>query len=152
METAKTANNKVEVRFYSADATTLETLESALSATAPDLGEIDVLIYNARGEFMASAPLDMSYAALEDIYRVEVIGAFATAKSVLPSMIKQSRGSLFFSIATAALRGSGTYPLYFIGKFGLRALSQSLTRVYAKRRRAHCAFQVGLRSLRSHHA
>ena len=131
-EAAKTANDTVEIRFYSADATNPETLESALSAVARDLGEIDVLIYNARGDFTACAPLDMSYAALEDIYRVEVVGAFAAAKSVLPSMINRSRGSLFFSSATAALRGSGTYPLYSIGKFGLRALSQSLTRAYAK--------------------
>jgi len=132
IEAAKMANDRVEVRFYSADATKPETLESTLSAAARDLGEIDVLIYNARGDFTACEPLDMSYAALEDIYRVEVVGAFATAKSVLPSMIKRSRGSLFFSSATAALRGSGTYPLYSIGKFGLRALSQSLTRAYAK--------------------
>ena len=33
----------------------------------------------------------MSYAALEDVYRVEVIGAFAAAKSVLPGMIKRQR-------------------------------------------------------------
>lgn len=132
IEAVKTANNTVEVRFYSADATNPETLESALSDAARELGEIDVLIYNVRKDFTACAPLDMSYAELEDIYRVEVIGAFAAAKSVLPSMINRSCGSLFFSSATAALRGSGTYPLYSIGKFGLRALSQSLTRAYAK--------------------
>ena len=132
VEATKTAGDGVEVRFYCADATKPETLESALSAVARDLGEIDVLIYNARGDFTACAPLEMSYAALEDIYRVEVIGAFAAAKSVLPSMIDRSRGSLFFSSATAALRGSATHPLYSIGKFGLRALSQSLTRAYAK--------------------
>ena len=122
----------MEVRFYSADATKPETLESALSDVSRDLGEIEVLIYNARGDFTACAPLEMSYAELEDIYRLEVIGAFAAARSVLPSMIKRSRGSLFYSSATAALRGSGTYPLYSIGKFALRALSQSLTRAYAK--------------------
>lgn len=122
----------MKVRFYSADVTNPENLESALSAAARDLGEIDILIYNARKDFTACAPLDMSYAALEDTYRVEVVGAFAAAKSVLPSMINRSRGSLFFSSATAALRGSSTYPLYSIGKFGLRALSQSLTRAYAK--------------------
>ena len=45
-----------------------------------------------------------------------------------------TRGSVFLSSATAAFRGSGTLPLYAIGKFGLRALSQSLTRAYAKHR------------------
>ena len=30
------------------------------------------------------------------------------------------------------MRGSANYPLYCIGKFGLRALAQSLARAYAK--------------------
>ena len=120
------------VRFYPADATQPETIQSALAKVVDEMGEIDVLIYNARGEFTVCEPLEMSYAALEDIYRVEVLGAFAAAESVLPAMIKRSRGSVFFSSATAAFRGSHTHPLYAIGKFGLRALSQSLTKAYAK--------------------
>ena len=65
-------------------------------------------------------------------YRVEVVGAFAAARSVLPAMMKRMRGSVFFSSATAAYRGSRTLPLYAIGKFGLRALSQSLAKAYAR--------------------
>ena len=125
---ASTAN----VKFYSADATQPETIESALATATQDLGDIDVLIYNARGGFTRCEPLDMSYEALEDVFRVEVVGAFAAAKAVLPAMIKRSRGSVFFSSATAAYRGSRTHPLYAIGKFGLRGLSQSLTKAYAK--------------------
>jgi NAD(P)-dependent dehydrogenase (short-subunit alcohol dehydrogenase family) len=63
---------------------------------------------------------------------VEVIGAFAAAKSVLPGMIERSRGSVFFSSATAAFRASNSHPLYAIGKFGLRARSQSLSKANAK--------------------
>jgi NADP-dependent 3-hydroxy acid dehydrogenase YdfG len=48
-------------------------------------------------------------------------------------MISRARGSVFFSSATAAFRGSSTHPLYAIGKFGLRALSQSLSKAYANR-------------------
>ncbi len=131
IEAVKAACDTALVRFFSADATKPETLESALAAVARDMGEIDVLIYNVRGEFTACAPLDISYAALEDNYRVEVVGAFAAAKSVLPSMINRSRGSVFFSSATAAFRGSSRYPIYAIGKFGLRGLSQSLAKAYA---------------------
>lgn len=128
---AATANG-AKAKFFSADVTQPETLEATIAGIARDLGEIDLLIYNARGDFTACEPLDMSYAALEDVYRVEVVGAFAAAKSVLPGMIERSRGSLFFSSATAAFRGSAKYPLYAIGKFGLRALSQSLAKAYAK--------------------
>ncbi len=120
------------VRYFSADATRPDSIETALTMVADEMGEIDILIYNARGEFTACEPLEMTYEALEDVFQVEVVGAFAAAKSVLPAMIKRSRGSVFFSSATAAYRGSRTHPLYAIGKFGLRALSQSLTKAYAK--------------------
>jgi NAD(P)-dependent dehydrogenase (short-subunit alcohol dehydrogenase family) len=120
------------VRYFSADATQPTSIESALTKVTADMGEIDVLIYNARGEFTNCEPLEMSYAALDDVFQVEVVGAFAAAKTVLPAMIRRARGSVFFSSATAAYRGSRTHPLYAIGKFALRGLSQSLSKAYAK--------------------
>jgi NADP-dependent 3-hydroxy acid dehydrogenase YdfG len=74
----------------------------------------------------------MTYAELEQTYRLEVIGAFAAAKAVMPGMIRRGRGSVLFSSATAAFRGSADNPLYAIGKFGVRALAQSLAKAYAK--------------------
>ena len=120
-------------RFFAADATKPQTLEAALAEVAAEMGEIDILIYNARGSFAACEPLQMTYDALEEVYRLEVVGAFAAAKAVVPAMLERGRGSVFFSSATAAYRGSSSHPLYAIGKFGLRALSQSLTKAYAAR-------------------
>ena len=131
-EAAAAAGTRESVRFVAADASQPETIERALANIAGELGEIDLLIYNARREFTACEPLEMTYAALEDSYRVEVVGAFAAAKSVLPAMRERGHGSVFFSSATAAFRGSATYPLYAIGKFGLRALSQSLCKAYSR--------------------
>jgi NAD(P)-dependent dehydrogenase (short-subunit alcohol dehydrogenase family) len=129
---AAEAASAVKVNFYEADATQPATVEQALAKAAEDMGEIDVLIYNARGNFTRCEPLDMTYEALENIYRLEVVGAFAAAKSVLPAMRQRGHGSVLFSSATAALRGSANHPLYAIGKFGLRALSQSLAKAYSK--------------------
>jgi NAD(P)-dependent dehydrogenase (short-subunit alcohol dehydrogenase family) len=120
------------VNFFAADATKPETIEKALAKAAAKMGDVEALIYNARGEFTRREPLEMTYAELDDIYRVEVVGAFAAAKSVLPAMRQRGRGSVMFSSATAALRGSASHPLYAIGKFGLRALSQSLAKAYSK--------------------
>jgi NADP-dependent 3-hydroxy acid dehydrogenase YdfG len=46
-------------------------------------------------------------------------------------MIARRRGTVIYFSATAAFRGSISHPLYSIGKFGLRALSQSLAKSYA---------------------
>lgn len=124
--------NGTTSRFFRADATEPETVEAALGDVAADLGEIDVLIYNVRGDFTQCEPLDITYDELEKVFRLEVVGAFAAAKAVLPSMRQRRGGSIFFSSATAAFRGSGTFPLYATGKFGLRALSQSLAKAYSR--------------------
>lgn len=129
---ALSARASAKVRYYSADATVPITIEDALAAAARELGDIDVLIYNVRDAFTVIDPLDMTYEALEGTFKLEVVGAFAAAKAVLPAMRKRGRGSIFFSSSTAAFRGSGKLPLYAIGKFGLRALSQGLTRAYSK--------------------
>jgi len=121
-----------EGRHYFADAQTPTTIESAITDVSNEMGNIEILIYNARGNFTACEPIEMSYQQLLEVYNLEVVGAFAAAKSVLPQMIKQRNGSIFFSSATAAYRGSSTHPLYAIGKFGVRALSQSLAKEYAK--------------------
>ena len=131
-DAAGAANEQARVRFLAADATEPQSIERALATVAREIGEVQVLIYNARGSFTRCEPLAMTYAQLEDIFHVEVVGAFAAAKAVIPAMRERGSGSVLFSSATAALRGSGIVPLYAIGKFGLRALSQCLAKAYAK--------------------
>jgi len=131
-EAATNANANVRVQFLAADGTRPATIEKAFATIATQMGEIEVLIYNARGSFASREPLELTYEELEDNYRLEVVGALASAKSVLPAMRERGKGSVFFSSATAAYRGSATHALYAIGKFGLRALSQSLAKAYSK--------------------
>ena len=118
--------------YISGDASQPESIESALGQVAADMGPVGILIYNLRGGMNAKAPLDMSFDELRAIYEIEVVGAYAAARAVMPAMIEAGHGSVIYSSATAALRGSGTNPLYAIGKFGLRGLSQSLAKAYAK--------------------
>jgi NAD(P)-dependent dehydrogenase (short-subunit alcohol dehydrogenase family) len=132
LEAARAARPEATVQFYAADASQPAQLEQAGARIQAEMGAADVLIYNARGGYTPRAPLDMTYAELEETYRLEVIGAFAAAKAVMPAMIRRGRGSVLFSSATAAFRGSADNPLYAIGKFGLRALAQSLAKAYAK--------------------
>ncbi len=128
---ARAADRHAAVEQCSADVTEPHSIEEILGAVETRMGSIEVLIYNVRDEFTACEPLNMTYEALEHVFRLEVVGAFAAAKSVLPAMRRRGRGSIFFSSATAAYRGSKSHPLYAIGKFGLRALSQSLAKAYS---------------------
>ena len=130
-QAASAASSDARVSFFSAYVTEPQSVEQAFARIGEEMGPVDVLLYNVRGEFTACEPLEMTYEALENICRVEIIGAFAAAKAVLPAMRARGEGSVFFSSATAAYRGSKTHPLYAIGKFGLRGLSQSLAKAYS---------------------
>ena len=128
----KSVNSISQVEHFSADANAPETIELVLKEVMEKFGDINVLIYNVRDEFKAMEPMKVKTLDLEKILRLEVISAFVAAKSVLKSMRKNGSGAIFFSSATAAFRGSDEYWLYSIGKFGLRSLSQSLTKAYAR--------------------
>ncbi|MEM7171515.1 MAG: SDR family NAD(P)-dependent oxidoreductase [Pseudomonadota bacterium] len=132
IEAARRVTAHTKAQFFAADAGQPETIERAVGEVADAMGEIEVLIYNVRGDFSPCDPLDMTYDQLEAVFRLEVVGALAAAKGALPAMRARGRGSLFFSSATAAYRGSASHPHYAIGKFGLRALSQSLAKAYGR--------------------
>jgi NADP-dependent 3-hydroxy acid dehydrogenase YdfG len=129
---ASAADPSGAVKYFQVDAMKPDTVEHGLGKVAKEMGQIDVLIYNVRGGMQAKAPLDVSFEELRDIYEIEVVGAYAAARAVMPGMIERGHGSVIYSSATAALRGSGTNPLYAMGKFGLRALAQNLAKAYAR--------------------
>lgn len=132
LEAIRQKNAKVTAQFFAADVTKPDDLEHAFARIQKDMGDTSTLLYTARGDFVAYEPLDLPYDVLENIFRIEVMGTFAAAKAVLPGMIQRGEGKIFFTSATAAFRGSAKYPHYAIGKFGMRALSQSLAKAYAK--------------------
>lgn len=132
LEAARLARPAGRVSFFAADASRPETVEAGLARVRAELGDVEVLIYNVRGALTWKPPLEVGYGELREIFEIEVTGALAAAKAVVPAMIEKGRGTVIFSSATAAFRGSANHSLYAIGKFGLRALSQSLAKAYAK--------------------
>lgn len=130
---ARAARPQGRAEFFAADARQPQVLEQALGKVATTLGPIGILVYNARGSYRYGPPLDTSYELLRDSFDLEVVGALAAAKAVTPAMIAAGRGTVIFSSATAAMRGSGRNAVFSIVKFGVRALSQSLAKAYASK-------------------
>jgi NAD(P)-dependent dehydrogenase (short-subunit alcohol dehydrogenase family) len=64
------------------------------------------------------------------VYGVLNPGAFYAAQQVLPAMVERGRGTVLLTGATAALRGSARFSALAVGKFGLRALAQSMAREF----------------------
>jgi len=108
------------------DASSPDSIHQAFSSL-PKL-PIAVLIYNASAPFSRGSIVDLTTQDLESNWNVSVRGAFVAAKEVVPGMLERGSGTILFTGATASLRGGSGLALFAMGKFGLRALGQSLAR------------------------
>ncbi|MFB6347824.1 MAG: SDR family NAD(P)-dependent oxidoreductase [bacterium] len=124
-----TATGDSRLKAYRCDATDEEAVASTFDSIKTDLGNVDVLIYNA-GAFEYGGILDLDPGQFEDFWKANCFGGFLTAQSVLPDMVEKGEGTIIFTGATASLRGSENFAGLAVGKFGLRALAQSMAREF----------------------
>ena len=111
------------------DATDAVSVASSFDRVREELGEPEVFVYNA-GAFQMGGILELSPEQFDDCFRANCSGAFYGAQQVLPAMVERERGTIILTGATAALRGSARFAALATGKFGLRALAQSMAREF----------------------
>jgi NAD(P)-dependent dehydrogenase (short-subunit alcohol dehydrogenase family) len=116
-------------RVFEADATRAASVSAAFAAVRKELGSPQVFIYNA-GAFRPGGVLDVEPDEFDKCWRANCFGAFVGAREVLPAMVEKRQGTILLTGATASLRGSARFSCLAVGKFGLRALSQSLAREF----------------------
>jgi NAD(P)-dependent dehydrogenase (short-subunit alcohol dehydrogenase family) len=112
---------------FEVDAGDARSMSDAFDAAKRALGAADVFVYNA-GAFQMGAVVDTTPEDFERCWRANCFGGFLGARLVAPDMITKKRGTILFTGATASLRGGARFSCLAVGKFGLRALSQSLAR------------------------
>ena len=112
-----------------ADATDPASVATAFGRVREELGDPELFVYNA-GAFQMGGILEISPEKFDECFRANCAGAFYAAQQVLPAMVERERGTVVLTGATAALRGSARFSALAVGKFGLRALAQSLAREF----------------------
>lgn len=117
---------------YPTDATDAANVRASFARLREELGAPEVLVYNA-GLFRMAGFLDTPPEDFEAAWRINCHGAVLCAREVLPAMLEAGRGTLLFTGATASLRGGPRSAAFASGKFGLRALAQSLAREFGPR-------------------
>jgi NAD(P)-dependent dehydrogenase (short-subunit alcohol dehydrogenase family) len=118
---------KGTARGYTCDAGDPKSVSQAFACVRAELGDASVLVYNA-GAFQMGGVMELSPEDFERCWRANCFGGFLAAREVVPKMVEQGRGTIVFTGATAALRGSAKFSALAVGKFGLRALAQSMAR------------------------
>jgi NAD(P)-dependent dehydrogenase (short-subunit alcohol dehydrogenase family) len=112
-----------------ADSTDPASVEAAFGRVREELGDPEVFVYNA-GAFQMGGILEIAPEKFDECFRANCAGAFYAAQQVLPAMVEAARGTILLTGATASLRGSARFSALAVGKFGLRALAQSMAREF----------------------
>lgn len=114
-----------------ADAGDVSSLKNAFNSIRTKFGtDPEVLLYNATG-FQYGGILDLKPEALQAALNITVTGGLVASQEVLPSMVKNGKGTILFTGATASLRGSAKFGVFAASKFALRALAQSIAREFS---------------------
>jgi NAD(P)-dependent dehydrogenase (short-subunit alcohol dehydrogenase family) len=111
----------------SVDAREEQQVIDCLSSIERDIGPLDLVIFNVGGN--VHFPLvETSERVFRKVWMMACLGGFFTGREAAKHMLPRARGSIFFTGATASLRGGSGFAAFASAKFGLRALAQSMAR------------------------
>lgn len=121
-------------RAYAVDATDEAAVEALFDKVAMDMGTPGLVVYNA-GAFVKRGVLETTVEEFERCWRVGCLGGFLVGRAAVRRMLagQAPGGTMVFTGATASLRGGAQFHNLAVGKFGLRALAQSMAREFQPR-------------------
>jgi NAD(P)-dependent dehydrogenase (short-subunit alcohol dehydrogenase family) len=129
-----------ECMIVELDLVSQESITAAFATIRRELGDPDVLLYNAgylegrelppEKELLEYIPVEM----LDTAQHISSRGPFLVAKEVLPAMRKKGHGSFFFSNNASSLRGRKrmTGQSLYYPRVMMRTLAQVLTEEYSE--------------------
>lgn len=137
--------SETDARLIACDAVDRRQVD-ALFRVVGEVGVPALVVYNASAR--ARGPLvELDPAEVERAVQVTALGGFHVAQAAARQMLPLGRGSIFFTGASASVKG---YPLsapFAMGKFALRGLAQSMARELAPKglHVAHFVIDGGIR-------
>jgi NAD(P)-dependent dehydrogenase (short-subunit alcohol dehydrogenase family) len=126
-DTVEALANEIGGKAYACDATEEDQVEALFEAVGKDLAVPDLVVFNA-GTFSMMSVLDTQADHFEQSWKINCLGGFFVGRAAAAVMKAKGSGSIIFTGATASLRGGARFHNLAVGKFGLRALAQSMAR------------------------
>jgi len=109
----------------------------------------DVVVYNA--SYRTRGPLtELNPAQVENALAITAYGAFLVAQQAARRMLPNKHGAIFFTGASASVKGYALSAPFAMGKFALRGLAQSMARELQPQgiHVAHFVIDGGIKSAR----
>jgi NAD(P)-dependent dehydrogenase (short-subunit alcohol dehydrogenase family) len=114
-------------KTFACDSTDRAQVLKLFSDVEANLGSPDVVVYNAsyrtRGPFVELVPDEVEKALM-----VTAFGGFLVGQEAAKRMLPKRHGAIFFTGASASVKGYAQSAPFAMGKFALRGLAQSMAR------------------------
>jgi hypothetical protein len=88
---------------------------------------LEVVVFNVGGNVHFSL-METTERVFRKVWEMGCYAGFLTGRAAARRMLPRGGGSIFFTGATASMRGGSGYTAFASAKFGLRALAQSMAR------------------------
>ncbi|MEK9930738.1 MAG: SDR family NAD(P)-dependent oxidoreductase [Rhodospirillaceae bacterium] len=114
-------------KAYKCDASVPKEMEILFETVGNQIGEPNLAIYNASNRVRGPIT-DIDPEAVLRAITISCYGGFLMAQQAAKRMLKKGSGAIFFTGASAGVKGYPNSTTFAMGKFGLRGLAQALAR------------------------
>jgi NAD(P)-dependent dehydrogenase (short-subunit alcohol dehydrogenase family) len=140
---------EIRAQTFAVDATDPAGVARLFDAAGSQLGEPDIVLYNASAR--AHGPIaELDPEAVRKAVEVSAYGGFLVVQQAARRMIPHGRGAILLTGASASVKGYPLSAAFAMGKFALRGLAQSTARELGPKgiHVAHFVIDGGVRSAR----
>lgn len=114
-------------KAYACDAGDPAAVAALFDSVTADLGEPDIVVYNASNRVRGPIT-ELDPEAVLTAIKISCFGGFLVAQQAAKQMVARGNGAIFLTGASAGVKGYPNSSTFAMGKFGLRGLAQSLAR------------------------
>ena len=112
---------------YGSDARKEEDVAALYAQIEAEHGPVEVMVFNI-GANVPSSILEETARKYFKVWEMACFSGFLNGQAAARRMVARGRGTILFTGATAALRGSANFAAFAGAKHALRALAQSMAR------------------------
>ncbi|WOH35761.1 SDR family oxidoreductase [Thalassotalea fonticola] len=116
--------------FIECDMSKVEQVQQAIIGVANQEKQVDVLISNA-GIHRSANIENTSEELLDEVFAINVKGAYAATKAIIPLMKKQGMGSIIYIASDQAIIGKSNSFAYNLSKHALASMAKTTALDYA---------------------
>jgi NAD(P)-dependent dehydrogenase (short-subunit alcohol dehydrogenase family) len=119
--------NEIDGHAYHCDASSPKDVESLFDSVSKDIGEPNLVVYNASGRVRGPIT-ELDPEEVRKTIMVTCYGGFLVGQAAAKRMIKAGNGTILFTGASASVKGYANSAAFAMGKLGLTGLVQSMAR------------------------